>query len=276
MTSVATREVADWPAVPAARVSLLDVDPELRDRLPGDAPQVQLSVPVYRLPRGPLPTPPERTAGRAHLGYLLLSGLVMREVAVCGRPTVELLGPGDLLRPWPGDVLQLLPRTVDWSVIEKSVVADLGGGVAERLAGLPEVLEALIDRAVTRADVLTLQRSIAAHVRVDVRVLAFLWHLAERWGVVLPSGVRIDVPLTHAVLARMVGARRPTVTTALQRLMHLGYVRRDGSVFVLLGDASNVAELESRRPSRDLALATHGELGTNGGPPPISRRAQAR
>jgi hypothetical protein len=91
-------------------------------------------------------------------------------------------------------------------------------------------------------------------VRVDVRLLAFLWHLAERWGIVMPDAMRIDVPLTHSVLARMVGARRPTVTTALQRLMQLGYLRRDGSAFILLGDAGTISELESRSPSRDFEL----------------------
>jgi Mn-dependent DtxR family transcriptional regulator len=85
-------------------------------------------------------------------------------------------------------------------------------------------------------------------------VLAFLWHLAERYGVVVPGAVRIDVPLTHSVLARLVGARRPTVTTALQRLMHLGYLQRDARAFVLLGDAGAVGELESRSPSRDFEM----------------------
>jgi hypothetical protein len=178
----------------------------------------------------------------------------MREVVVCGRPTAELLGPGDLIRPWQGESLELLPRAVNWVVVEKSIVADLGGSVTAKVTGLPNVVESLIERSVARAEALALQRSIASHVRVDVRALALLWHLAERWGVVMPGGVRIDVPLTHAVLARMVGARRPTVTTALQRLMHLGYLRRDGTAFILLGDPGAVDELDSRSPSRDFAL----------------------
>ena len=61
----------------------------------------------------------------------------------------------------------------------------------------------------------------------------------------------MNVPLTHSVLARLVGARRPTVTTALQRLIHLGYLQREGKAFVLSGDASAVSELEARSPSKD-------------------------
>jgi hypothetical protein len=103
-------------------------------------------------------------------------------------------------------------------------------------------------------------------VRVDVRVLAFLWHLAERFGVVVPGAVRINVPLTHSVLARLVGARRPTVTTALQRLLQLGYLQRDARAFVLMGDAGTVDELESRSPSRDFAMPGDGN-GANGASP---------
>jgi CRP-like cAMP-binding protein len=246
-----------WPMVASGRVPLVDLEPDLMDGGSGaplpDA-ERQLSVLTYRLARGPLPDPEDRPPGETHLGFLILSGLLMREVVVGGRPTAELLGPGDLLRPWVRESVQLLPRTVNWTVVEKATVAELGGGVARRLTGLSEVVEALIDRSVTRAQTLALERSIASHVRVDVRVLAFLWHLAERWGVVVPGAVRIDVPLTHSVLARMVGARRPTVTTALQRLVQLGYLRREGSAFILIGDPTVVEELGLRSPSRAFAL----------------------
>jgi CRP-like cAMP-binding protein len=100
---------------------------------------------------------------------------------------------------------------------------------------------------------MAIERSIGSHVRVDVRVLAYLWHLADRFGVVKPGAVKLDLPLTHAVLARLVGARRPTVTTALQRLIQLGYVAREGRTFVLVGDASSVDDLDQRSPAKDFA-----------------------
>lgn len=56
-------------------------------------------------------------------------------------------------------------------------------------------------------------------------------------------------PLIHAVLALLVGARRPTVTTALSRLIALDYLRRDGRAFLLSGDASAVAALEAQSPA---------------------------
>lgn len=250
--------VGGWPAAPAGRVALLDVDPDLATAIPRDraaALRSELTTPVYRVARGVLPEPPERIPGAPHFGYLVLKGLLIREVAVCGRPIAELIGPNDLIRPWPPDDDDvLLPRMVRWTVLEQALLAELGASFAGRVSGRPEVVETLLARGVARAQALALQRSIASHVRVDVRVLAFLWHVAERFGVVTPGAVRINLPLTHSVLARLVGARRPTVTTALQRLIQLGYLSRDGRAFVLNGDAGAVAELESRSPSRDFAL----------------------
>ncbi len=249
-----------WPVAPAGRVALLDVDPDLAASVPSDsvpALRHELTASVYRLPRAGLPAPPDRARDEAHLGYLVLKGLVMREVKVCGRPTAELIGPGDLIRPWPDAAGEMLSSSVKWTVLEQALLADLGPTFAARISGRPQIVEALVARAVSRAQALALQRSIASHVRVDVRVLAFLWHLAERFGVVLPGAVRVDVPLTHSVLARLVGARRPTVTTALQRLTLLGYLRREGRAYTLLGDAGKVDELEAQSPSRD-AVASNG------------------
>ena len=45
-----------------------------------------------------------------------------------------------------------------------------------------------------------------------------LWHLADRWGRVRSEGVLLPLRLTHSVLADLVAARRPTVTTALAEL----------------------------------------------------------
>ena len=274
MTSTAATKatsLAAWPTTPAGRVALLDVDPELAGSVPPDsvaALRHELTASVYRLPRGPLPPPPPQGNGEVHLGYLLLKGLLLREVKVCGRPTAELLGPGDLVRPWDDQDGVLLPSAVQWTALEQALLADLGPTFASRISGRPQIVEALMSRAITRAHALALERSIASHVRVDVRVLAFLWHLAQRFGVVVPDAVRVDVPLTHSVLARLVGARRPTVTTALQRLMQLGYLRREGRAYTLIGDASRVAELEAQSPSRNGDTANPSR---NGDAPSLSR-----
>jgi CRP/FNR family cyclic AMP-dependent transcriptional regulator len=246
-----------WPPHPAGRVALLDVDPDLAGSKNGAelaAIRDRLTAPVYRMRTGTLPEPPANKRD-GHLGFLVLKGLLLYEVRACGRATAELLGPGDLVRPWRPALIGTLESDSSWTVLEQVLLADLGTAASTHWGDGGAIGEALITRCAERAEAAAIQRSITAHVRVDVRLLAYLWHLADRFGVVIPGGVRLDVPLTHAVLARLVGARRPTVTTALQRLIQLGFLRRDGRAFVLLGDAHAIAELETRSPSRDFALA---------------------
>ena len=86
--------------------------------------------------------------------------------------------------------------------------------------------------------------------RVDDRLLSVLWHFADRWGTVTPEGVRLDLRLTHQVLAAVTGARRPSVTTALKRLADQKRVHPlPRSRWLLLGNPP--AELQMvRRPSR--------------------------
>ena len=70
--------------------------------------------------------------------------------------------------------------------------------------------------------------------RVDQRVLAILWLLAESWGHVTPGGVRLPLALTHETLGALIGARRPTVTLALRKLSEKGSIVRQDSGWLLL------------------------------------------
>ena len=65
---------------------------------------------------------------------------------------------------------------------------------------------------------MTVQLVICQLPRVEDRVLAVLWLLAESWGHVTPAGVRLPLALTHETLGALIGARRPTVTLALRKL----------------------------------------------------------
>jgi hypothetical protein len=240
---------------------LLDVDPDLagpRSQTEIASLRNRLTAPVYRLPLGRMPAPPT-PGGGSPLGFLVLKGLLLYEVSACGRATAELLGVGDLVRPWDRGGSDMLCSEVKWTVLEQTLLADLTSLTSGASADGGAVVEALVGRCSDRAEAVAIQRSITAHVRVDVRVLAYLWHLADRFGVVLPGAVKLDIPLTHAVLARLIGARRPTVTTALQRLIQLGYLTREGRAFILIGDPTAVYELESRSPARDFALPEAAE-----------------
>jgi CRP-like cAMP-binding protein len=66
------------------------------------------------------------------------------------------------------------------------------------------------------------------------RVRRRLLQLADRYGHVVRNGVRIDFPLSHALLAEMIGSSRETVTRAVDELQRSGFVVRDGSSYRLL------------------------------------------
>jgi len=81
---------------------------------------------------------------------------------------------------------------------------------------------------------LTVQLVICQLPRVEDRVLAVLWLLAESWGHVTPAGVRLPLALTHETLGALIGARRPTVTLALRKLTDDGTLVPQDSGWLLL------------------------------------------
>src|SRR5689334_19768010 len=92
--------------------------------------------------------------------------------------------------------------------------------------------------------------AIVHQARVDVRLHMLLWHLAARWGRVRSDGTVLRVRLTHAVLADLVAARRPTVTTALSDLARRGLVKTDGETWVLSGEAPGELPPAAREGAR--------------------------
>jgi CRP-like cAMP-binding protein len=238
------------PEVSGGSVQLLDVDPDLArgldPRRAREAAQ-RLYARVIDVPRGRWTPGAGLIRGSRPIGLLILGGVLVREATVGDHPSAELLGPGDLLRAWDdADTEELLPRTIDWSALTATRVAVIDHAFAVRAAQWPEVFAALIDRAARRAERLVVLQAIAHLTRVDDRLLALLWCLAERWGRVVPGGVLVSLRLSHRTLAGMIGARRPSVTTALGQLMARGELeRRPDGEWLLRGTAP-----EARNPVR--------------------------
>jgi CRP-like cAMP-binding protein len=115
-----------------------------------------------------------------------------------------------------------------------------------RLARFPELFPCLLNRAVRRSRYMAANIAILHQPRVDIRLHMLLWELAVRWGYVSREGVRLPVRLTHATLAELVAARRPTVTKALGELGERSLVSWNGDHWLLRG----------RPPSELEALAT--------------------
>jgi CRP-like cAMP-binding protein len=121
-------------------------------------------------------------------------------------------------------------------VLEPTRLAVLDHGLVQRIVPWPELGVELFNRGTRRAHHLAVALAIAHHQRVDDRLLLTLWHLAERWGRVAPDGVVVPLPLAHQRLADLVGAHRPSVTTAMGELARAGALsRRDNGDWVLHG-----------------------------------------
>jgi CRP/FNR family cyclic AMP-dependent transcriptional regulator len=206
---------------------VLERDPELAEAIPeaklaqaiNDCLVHEISIPAGRW----APPPGEG------IGLLVLSGLLIRRSGVGGRFSSELLGDGDLLRPWQTDGEPPILRVVtSWRVLEPIHVAILDEAFLERIATYPELAGKLVARALSRSRNLAVNTAIIHHARVDVRLHMLFWHLAARWGRVRTGEVVLPLRLTHAVLAEITAARRPTVTSALSELARRGLVLPNG------------------------------------------------
>jgi CRP-like cAMP-binding protein len=242
-------------ASPPQRASLLDLDPSLAELLPPDrrrAADGALRVDVRHLRRGALDLERFASASPSNLGLLIVEGIVMREVLLGETVSAELLGAGDLIRPWTlAGGGELLETPIRWSVVSEDVrAAVLDRRLAVELARHPEVNVVLLDRVNARASRLAVTQAISQLQRVDVRLLALFGHLAERWGRMTPEGVVVPLWLSHRMLGQLVGARRPTVSTAVSQLARSGdLVRRaDGSWLVRPTQSADAVE-----PARQVA-----------------------
>ena len=72
------------------------------------------------------------------------------------------------------------------------------------------------------------------------RVRETFLRLARDHGKVDAEGIRIDLPLTHELLAEMVCSARETVTRAVDELEREGFVRREGGGYRIVVDAQRL------------------------------------
>ena len=167
----------------------------------------------------------------------MLDGVLAREVLVSDTVSTELLGPSDVIRPWRvHDGAGLLQHQVRWSVLSRSRFALLDRRFGVEMTRYPEVMVAVVDRVNERALRLAVTQAISQLNRVDRRLLALFWHLAERWGRMTGEGVALPMTLSHRMLGQLIGARRPTVSTALGELAKGGELRRrDDGTWLLTG-----------------------------------------
>jgi CRP/FNR family transcriptional regulator, cyclic AMP receptor protein len=220
-------------------VRVLELDPELGLRVPapdiGRA-RVELTARVQTLRCGRWEVPTNEGDPGA-LGFLVLEGLLGRDLILAGNTATDLLGEGDVLQPWvPARDYGTVRYHVQWHVLAPLRVAVLDGAFARLLAGWPQVMGALLERVVRRVQRMAIHQALLQLSPVETRLLVLFWHLAERWGHVTPDGVSIRLRISHEVLGQLVGCRRASVTTALRHIDESGLiVRRADGTWLLRG-----------------------------------------
>jgi CRP/FNR family cyclic AMP-dependent transcriptional regulator len=224
----------------AGTISIVDADPEVRGLLPAsdyERARRETQTTLRRLSTGDWDVASAEEPDSHHRGFLIVDGLISREVEVLGRRCVELIGAGDVIRPWSwDDEGSHVQAEVGWVVLEPARLAVLDHRLVVRMTPWPQLGLELFNRGTRRAHALAVSLAIAHHQRVDDRLLLTLWHLAERWGRVLPDGIVVPLPLSHQRLADLIGAHRPAVTSALGALQQQGQIsRRDDRTWLLHG-----------------------------------------
>src|SRR5689334_21609393 len=120
-----------------AQVPLLTLDPDLGALL-GEARRAvaarDLHVRVLVLEVGEWDTGRLTDADPTHLGLLLVEGVFAREVTIGETVSTELLGPGDILRPWHVQQgPELLTVGVRWNALSRVRLALLDRQTAAKL-----------------------------------------------------------------------------------------------------------------------------------------------
>jgi hypothetical protein len=143
-------------------------------------------------------------------------------------------GPGRvLLPPTPDEVLLgLVP----------SRLVGITAHARDRLFEVPGAAEALLDLIAIGLSQKQEALGNFAHTRHIERVRRKLLQLAESYGRVVRDGIRIDFPVSHTLLADMIGSSRKTVTRAVDELQRTGFVARRGHTYRLLVSPERVLD----------------------------------
>jgi CRP/FNR family cyclic AMP-dependent transcriptional regulator len=210
------------------RMHLLDLDPDLGQGLDPRREALareRLMVRVERVDRGRWSPKAGEFGAVGGIGLLVAEGLAVRQVSLGHRAAGELLAEGDVLRPWEDDGEHAAyPFAASFRVVQPLGLAVLDEPAMQRLMYFPEIVSHLMGRVMRRSRRVVGYLVIAQLTAVDTRLHVALWHMADRFGKVRPDGIIVPLGLTHEILGLVIGARRPSVTAAMGRLVDRGLV----------------------------------------------------
>jgi Crp-like helix-turn-helix domain len=118
--------------------------------------------------------------------------------------------------------------------IEKARLRPVSDDARDQLLSIPLVAQRVFEQLASTLGEKQEALGMFAQTRHVERVRRKLHQLARSYGHVVRDGIRIDFPITHALLAEMIGSSRETVTRALEELQREGVVVRRGSSYHLL------------------------------------------
>ena len=149
----------------------------------------------------------------------------------------------------PGRVL--LPPTADELLLglAKSRLIGITATARAELCAIPAAGQALVQLLELALSQKRDALSNFADPRHIERVRRKLLDLAQSYGRVGGDGIRIDFPVSHTLLAEMIGSSRETVTRALDELQRRGFVARRGHTYRLLVTPEHVLEPDQAKHS---------------------------
>ena len=234
-------------------VRLLDADPDLgADLAPEELAEAARHVvlPMVRLDRGLWSVERLREARGVRgepRGFMVVAGTVSIDLAINGQVCTRLITSRELvlLDGWEESSI---PMRAGWSVLDSATLAVLDRRLAVIGSRWPGLMDAILRRAAEQMRHALMQQAISQLPRVEDRLLALLWSVADRQGVVRGDGIWVHLPVTHATLAQMIGARRPTVSLGLRALTERGLIRAENNGWLLSHDSLEIFPQPEVRP----------------------------
>ena len=165
--------------------------------------------------------------------YVLRSGLVkLSHVSEDGQESIlRVFGPGDVF----GELLLAVRARpfLATALTSCTVTVVPGKTFLQLLSMIPRIGFNFIGVLSRHLAEMALDRGQASHKWSFDRLALTLLKLSKAHGEEKGAGTAITLPLTHQILADMIGASRETVTRRLGRLKHLGVVtQRDRTLII--------------------------------------------
>lgn len=253
-------------------VRLLEIAPELGAVLPADEHALvsRLAVPLTTLSDEAVNV--DAALGEAGaFAAVIVDGILLHRMAVGAQPALRMLGHGDMVNRSGGMRTTLLSEStyraagpVRLAMLDERVLL-----TARRFPGLFIALQTRLGEQHQR---LAAQLAICQLPRVEDRLLALMWLLAETWGRVTARGTVVPLSLTHGALGELIGARRSTITLALKELSEQGALIRQDREWLLLAPPPAAAGPSPATADPEVVAVQPGGWSAPQPPVPAQRR----